>query len=337
MRFVAPVHNAAEVAVLLEAGADELYCGYQDEAWRGRYGDHDSVSRRQGAANVGDEQTFEQLVAEARRLEAPLYLCVNGRYTEPQLDALERLCDRFEERGGTGLQVFDVGLLARLDGRTQLRRCLSLLAVTQNVATIAAYRALGVDRVVFPRFLGPAQIAELLAPFPGLEGEFMALFDRCPFIDGYCRFYHGTVYADAAGQAQFTPAAKGGMRSGSPMARGSGAGCDLLGAASPVSPQDQSTGDIYRFDTCYQTHSCITLLGAPANFFPCAACALDDFEAAGARYAKLGGRGTPLEHRARGLRFLRAAQQCASDRERRELYRSVFDSDCNCYYYGTRA
>jgi len=333
MKFVAPVHSAAEVALLLEAGADELYCGYQDAEWRERYGDHDSISRRQGAANVGDAHAFELLVAEARRLGVPLYLTANGRYTEPQLDALKRLCFRFEELGGTGLQIFDLGLLARLAGHTQLRRCLSLLAVAQNVATLQIYQELGVDRVVFPRFLEPPQIADLLSALPGLEGEFMALYDKCRFIDGYCRFYHGTTYEDALGSEELC---QGQCLSSSAMTSDSCAGRD--GSARQLSgfSQGQQVNDIYSFDTTCQTHSCIQLLGPPKNFFPCAACSLAAFEAAGATYAKLGGRGMPLEHRAGGLRFLRAAQQCSSNEERQELYRATFNADCNCYYPANR-
>jgi len=57
-----------------------------------------------------------------------------------------------------------------------------------------------------------------------------------------------------------------------------------------------------------------------------------DFEAAGAGFAKIGGRGTPLAHRIRGLRFLREAAGCASDEERQQLYRETWGGACNCYY-----
>ncbi|MCL2654510.1 MAG: U32 family peptidase [Coriobacteriia bacterium] len=320
MKFIAPVHNAAEVALLVQAGADELYCGYQDPAWRELYGNHDSISRRQGAANVDDMRDFKQLIAEARRLDVPLYLTMNGRYTEPQLDALARLCFRFEELGGTGLQIFDLGLLARLAGHTQLRRCLSLLAVAQNAATLQAYQELGVDRVVFPRFLRPPQIAELLDAVPGLEGEFMALFDKCRFIDGYCRFYHGNAYEDAPKTEQ--SAANPGLC----------AGCSNSVLPLPDPEADQQIDAVYSFDTNYQTHSCIQLLGAPVNNFACAACALGVFESAGAHFAKLGGRGTPLKQRVCGLLFLHTAQHCASDEERQEFYHATFSADCHCYY-----
>ncbi|MCL2332328.1 MAG: hypothetical protein FWC54_02425, partial [Actinomycetia bacterium] len=89
---------------------------------------------------------------------------------------------------------------------------------------------------------------------------------------------------------------------------------------------------ITSFDTTYTTHSCIALLGEPPNFFACAACALQDFEAAGADFAKIGGRGTPLAHRILGLRFLRAAADRASHAERQQLYHEIWGSACNCYF-----
>ena len=180
MKYVVPVNAVSEVPYLVDAGAAELYCGYQDAWWVERYGDHDSATRRQGAANLNTREELSQMADAARCKGAPLYLALNSRYTEPQLDYLVDLCKDFERMGGTGVIASDLGLLWRLKGNTGLTRCLSLLAVAQNTSTLHAYRELGVTRVVLPRFVGPQEAARLLRACGGIEAEVMAFFDKCP-------------------------------------------------------------------------------------------------------------------------------------------------------------
>ena len=97
MDYCVPVNAPEEVSVLVAAGAGELYCGYQDAQWVERYGDHDSASRRQGKANLSTLDELERTVAEARLAGTPLFLALNARYTEPQIDRLLALCDDFAE------------------------------------------------------------------------------------------------------------------------------------------------------------------------------------------------------------------------------------------------
>ena len=297
MRYAVPVNAADEVSVLASAGADELYCGYQDTWWVARYGDHDSASRRQGAANFATLDELGRCVDEARTHGLPLWLALNARYTEPQLDRLVWLCQRFEGMGGTGVIASDLGLLWRLRSDTSLRRCLSLLAVAQNSQTLLAYQRLGVSRVVLPRFMGPDEVARLLGAVPCMEGEVMAFFDKCPWVDGYCRHRHGVSYPSRE--------VPGGMDDAPPL---------------------------YTFDTTYQTHACLGRACTYLEPYPCAACFLPRYERAGAGVAKMGGRGRSLDERLRALRFLRAVEGLNSDEARAHRYQETFDKPCACYY-----
>jgi collagenase-like PrtC family protease len=301
MRYVVPISHPDEVEPLADSGADELYCGVLEPWWMRRYGDHDSVSRRQGKANLSSRDNLALLATQAKEHDLPVYLTVNGRYTERQLGYLVDLCQDFEAMGGTGLQIFDWGLMSALrEMGTSLQFCLSILAVAANTPTLAFYcDRFAISRVVFPRFVTPAQTAELLAPFPQLEGEVMVAGDRCPFIDGYCRFYHGNAYSDAE-----------------------------------LTTYQKSTDEAFAintYDTTYVTHSCRSLLGDPPNEFPCAACRMEAFETAGVQFAKIGGRGTPLAYRLSLLRFLQEAKSLEADTRRQELYHQTFGSACNCY------
>ena len=297
MRYAVPVNAPDEVAALAAAGAGELYCGYQDAWWTQRYGDHDSASRRQGVANLVTPDDLAHCAEQARTHGLPLWLALNSRYTEPQLDRLVELCRQFEAVGGTGVIASDLGLLWRLRTATDLRRCLSLLAVAQNRTTIAAYLRLDVSRVVFPRFVRPSEASRLLSVVPATEAEVMAFFDKCPWVDGYCRHRHGVTYPPR----------------------------EVPGDMDDAPP-------LYTFDTTYRTHACLGKACAYLEPYPCAACHLAAFAQAGVGVAKLGGRGRPLDERLLALRFLVAAEACATDDERVALYRKTFAQPCACYY-----
>ena len=246
MRYAVPVNAADEVAALAATGAGELYVGYQDRWWVERYGDHDSMSRRQGRANFSTRGELAEVIDAARAHELPIWLALNSRYTEPQLDHLTELCEGFEHMGGTGVIASDLGLLWRLREGFGLARCLSILAVAQNAATLAAFARLGVSRVVLPRFMEPKEAKALLSQAPGMEGEFMAFFDKCPWVDGYCRHRHGVTY---------------------------------LGREAPAG--SDGAPELYSFDTTYRSHACLGRACTYLEPYPCAACHLSALDEAG--------------------------------------------------------
>lgn len=302
MIYSVPVNDAHEVLALAAACAGELYCSLQEPWWIERYGDHDSISRRQGRANLGSREALAATVSTAREHGLPLYLALNGQYDERQLDYLVDLAESFEDMGGTGLIVRDMGLLFRLQERgSDLKRVCSLLAVCANAPSVLAYARLGVSRVVFPRFLGASEIGGILRACAcegvDVEGESMVFFDKCPLVDGYCTHYHGVSYPDRVGADAQLP--------GDPL---------------------------YTFDTTYRTHACLGRSCEYLEPYPCAACDLARLEHHGVRFGKVGGRGRPLEERIRALEFLRAAEDLAGDIERRQLYRQTFSRSCACYY-----
>lgn len=295
MRFAVPVTAVSEAEVFKRAGAGELYCGLLDQEWRERYSAHDSISRRQGLANLQSTEQLRELTRECTALGLPLFLALNSRYTPPQLPYLISLIQRFRDMGGTGVHMSDIGLMTACDGIDGLTLSASLMAVTLNAETLAFYRSLGVKRVVLPRCLSPEQMGRVLNGVPHIEGEAMVMADKCRFVDGYCRAYHGVGYVDApCGDAPY--------------------------------------GEIGTFDTTYRSHLCTRLLGEYDESVPCAACALERLERSGVTIGKLGGRGLPPEMRMKQLCFMIKAQSADSSEERRALYSEYFAEPCNCYY-----
>lgn len=302
MRLAAPLTAPGEAALLFADGATEFYCGLQDDAWQARFGNHDSISRRQGAANLPSMAVLAEVLAETRALAAPLFLALNGSYSEAQLPLVLQLAHWFEQQGGTGLMVADTGLLVQLQQQgSGLVRGVSVLAGVGSAAALAVYQELGAARVVLPRHLAPGQMAEVLAPCPGMEAEALVFLDKCPFIDGLCRFVHSVGYQDAPPDAE--------------------------------PPQDAPA--LAAWDLSYRLPACFALCGRPPASPTCAACSLSALLAAGVTVFKMGGRGRSLEVRRQGVQFLAQAARLASDAARQRLYHQTFGAVCSpavCYY-----
>lgn len=268
LAYALPVTAPGDLAPLAAAGAAEFYCGYMDAGWAARWGNHDSISRRQGNANVRDPAMLQAIVGEAKRLGTPLWLTLNGRYSPQQLQAVRELAALWGALGGTGLILRDVPLLASLRG-CGLRLCVSLLAGCANADTLAFLCEKGAERVVLPRAMTFPEIAAMHKSQPQCELEAMVMGDPCPMTDGYCRCIHSVGYLP--------------RQNGMPAERTIET-CDLSGAAG---------------------HLCHALYGASRQ--PgCAACALPQLEACGVSVGKFGGRGTPLQQRLAWLTFLAA-------------------------------
>lgn len=295
MKFVVPLCHPDEAETLWQHGAGEVYLGYMDEEWMQNYGNHDSISRRQGKANLSRPDDLKTAAQNAQAVGLSAYLTLNGRYTTPQHNYLLRLAESWAAVGGTGLHVYDIGLMAELKKRNlPLRLSVSLLAVVQNRATVLFYKQLGADRIVFPRFLNPETMGQLLAE-TGLEGEAMVMGDGCPFVDGYCKGWHGVGYGDASENAE-----------------------DI----------------VYAYDTQFRKHLCQRVFPAEQPLNTCGACALEELHANGIGYGKLGGRGLPLPIRLAQLDFLIEAKKIqVSDRP--QYYQRWFAGDCRCYYRQT--
>ncbi|MCL2337248.1 MAG: U32 family peptidase [Firmicutes bacterium] len=301
MRLAVPLSAPGEGRLLFAAGAAEFYCGLQTDEWQAGFGNHDSISRRQGRANLSTYDELHKLLLETASLGAPLFLTLNGSYTQEQLPLVLETAEIYQEMGGAGVMITDIALLILLQKRhSKLKRALSLLAAVSSCSALEFYLDLGIERVVFPRFMSPAQMGLIMKRYPHIEAEAIVWLDKCRFIDGYCRFLHPVGYRDCTGLKNEPP-----------------------------------QGCLYVYDTQYGLPACFELLGEPPPLPACAACHLEALEQAGVKIFKLGGRGREMEIRLSGVRFLTAAKGKTNGTEIRELYRQSFGAPCNaeiCYY-----
>jgi putative protease len=290
MKILAPLKNSLEVSTLLEAGADEFFCGVTPPGWEARYGRAWANRRAPAAAGVPNPEDFARIVAlsEGR----PVYVTLNAPYYPAgAVQMLAQFAAELLEMGAAGLIVADMDLLlALLEAGHGPQLHLSSLATCINREAARFYRELGVARIVLPRHLTLTEIEELLVE--GVEFEAFVLNDGCVFEEGLCATTHAA-----------------------------GTFCGLDGEGTQgISPR---TLERYAFWKWTLNHcGCRTGNGYPMG--PCGLCALPRLLQAGIASLKVVGREASLPRKEAAVRIaalaLRLAQKgAAPEKIRRQV------------------
>lgn len=189
MKVLAPVRSADEVAPLLDAGAQEFYCGLTPPDWERDFGSAWSNRRSARSAGVADLDELRRIVALAGA--RPVFATLNS--PSYPAGAVPRLVEfgrqLLADAGVSALIVAEWELmLALVDAGLAPRLHVSSLASCRNPGAAAFYRDLGVARVILPRHVTLTEI-EAIA-IPGLEFEVFVLNDGCVFEEGLCATTH---------------------------------------------------------------------------------------------------------------------------------------------------
>lgn len=189
MKILAPLRDAAEVQPLLEAGADEFYCGLTPPGWEEAFGNAWANRRNARSAGVGSLADMHRIVelAQGRPVFATLNSPSYPAGAVPRLVEFGRTL--LDEVGVSALVVAEMELmLALVDEGLAPRLHVSSLASCRNPGAAAFYRDLGVARIVLPRHMTLAEIEA--TAIPGLEFETFILNDGCVFEEGLCATTH---------------------------------------------------------------------------------------------------------------------------------------------------
>ncbi len=193
IKLLSPVDKVDEVEGLIEAGADELYCGLLTAEWHDKY-IGGAISRRPGGgANFTTFEDLQKCLDIARSRRVPVFLTLNEHYyMYKQYPYILDYVSRVEKMGVYGMMVADLALLLTLkEVGTGIRIVISTGGTTFNSETIRFYQELGASRVIIPRHLTIQEIGEMAESVSGIELETFIFNSRCPNIDGFCTFQHG--------------------------------------------------------------------------------------------------------------------------------------------------
>lgn len=195
MKVISPIDNLDEADLLLDAGADELYGGYVPAVWRERFSLLASINQRTFAgAQLDSYDELAAVVAKAHARGRTFALTLNAPfYTDEQVPLLLDYVDRAASAGVDGIILADLGLLRLLRRRhPDLEYHASTLAHLMNSAAARFYVDRGVGRVIFPRHLTVAEMAEVTAKLPQVRFDAFLLVGKCPNTEGLCTFHHSS-------------------------------------------------------------------------------------------------------------------------------------------------
>lgn len=328
MKIVAPISKTAELEPVLEAGADEVFFGMVPEAWTRQFG-ISTVSRRL-FGNIKEYAEMQWIISTAHAVGKQAMLTLNAQhYTEAQMQCLIDLARRFAGEGGDALILADPALLMVLtELDLGIRLHLSSIAACRNREAARFFGELGIDRVIFPRYLKLDEIRDMVAAVPQMEFEAFILNDGCIYEEGVCHTIHlpqqygGPICLDAY---QYSFQRADGQRIDEPARQA------LL-----QNEADYKEWTWYKFSCGFSTSE------QGYTFGPCGLCAISRLVADGVTAIKIAGREAPLARKLKSIGLVRSvcdrvaagdtAQRvydyASSVRARPELCRSGY----MCYY-----
>lgn len=191
LKIAAPFRETEEVASLIEAGADELYCGYLSPEWVRRY-TYFEFERKGGLmSNFSDLAELKKAVEASHRKGVPVYLTLNGLYVHQQYPLLLKIVRQLNRIELDGYIVADLGLLLTLR-RQGYKKALHISTggTVFNSQAVDFYKELGASRIILDRQMPLKSIKELCARHPDVDFEVFILNTLCVYIDGFCTFMH---------------------------------------------------------------------------------------------------------------------------------------------------
>ncbi len=318
IRLLSPVDRIDEVEPLIEAGADELYCGVMTADWHNRY-IAGSINRRPGGgASFTSFDALSDCVRRAHLHDIPVFLTLNEHYyTLEQYPFLFEYVARAVDAGVDALIVADLGLLLTLREKApDIRTIISTGGTAFNSETVTFYRDLGSSRVILPRHLTLDEISTICEETRDIELEAFILNSRCPNVDGFCTFHHGL--ADASFDLLCMNA------------------CMLPFEVSMDTHGHRAPYVSLRRQQIWQT--------VHMDRHPCGVCALYEFNAIRISSVKIVGRGNPTERKLADIAFTGALRDMLRDKRpsreafreaARDLYHDAYRRECQahmCYY-----
>jgi len=176
LELVCPAGTPAALRAAVDAGADTVYVGFRDE----------TNARNFPGLNFSREELGAG-IAYAHGRGCTVYVAINTFPAAGNPGPWHRAVDDAADLGADAMILADIGLLDYAAGsRPATRRHLSVQASASNPDAIRFYHeAFGIRRVVLPRVLTLAEIADLTAQIP-VEVEVFAFGGLCVMAEGRC-------------------------------------------------------------------------------------------------------------------------------------------------------
>lgn len=197
MKIVAGLGSVDAYPAYVQAGADEVFCGYVPEAWAARYGMALPLNRREVRfyqVQLGARSELRMLMEQVDRWRVPVTITLNSlHYIPEQYPMIAELAAQCIAGGVHSFIVADLALLVYLH-QAGIDRQASLHVSGEigeiNRGAISLCRSLGARRIIFHRKTAISDMAALSAQAGDMEREAFVLNEMCHFNGALCNSLH---------------------------------------------------------------------------------------------------------------------------------------------------
>lgn len=197
MKIFSPLRNSSDVDALVEAGADEFYCGYVNENWFHKFGNEAEINRRSfcgDSANFIDIEDLQQAVRKVHHYEKKIMLAMNHhQFVNNQLEEVYHMIDEFSHIGGDGIILADLNAI-QYAKKLGMYVAISTDLNVYNHESVNFFRDLGADRIIFSRDISFEDMKHMMQSTPDMEYETFMLNGPCKFSDSLCLALHSTEH-----------------------------------------------------------------------------------------------------------------------------------------------
>lgn len=177
IKLVCPAGNLPAMQAAIEAGADAIYAGFQDQ----------TNARAFPGLNFSDEE-LRQGIAQAHARGRQVYLALNTYPQDARLPLWREKVDRAAELRADAIIAADLAVLDHAARHhPQMARHLSVQGSATSAAALRyVHEHVGISRAVLPRVLSIRQVERLCETSP-VDLEVFAFGSLCIMVEGRCQ------------------------------------------------------------------------------------------------------------------------------------------------------
>lgn len=196
MKIVTPLSCAENYEKLVEAGADEFFCGYNSHRWLEQYANIVPMNRREYLlnANICSLEEMKILGRMVEKYKNPIKITFNSLYyIREQYDEVVRVIKELMQFGFDTFIIADLALIMYLyNNHVNCKVHLSGETAEVNSLSIDMFKDLNISRIVFHRKNSVDDIKSCIANCADKNMEFEAfiLNELCPYTGAFCNSLH---------------------------------------------------------------------------------------------------------------------------------------------------
>ncbi|MDO5297348.1 MAG: U32 family peptidase [bacterium] len=192
-----PLASARNIERFCQAGASELYFGFEHPEWNRYFGGFAELNRMSSFGSQANLPYAEvaETIKRIHEAKAAAFVTLNSpAYSERQLAFLKVIAQELEDMGADGLIVGSIEMCALLQKYCSLPLTASTMCAVYNTEILSFYRSLGIKRMILPRDLRWDDLCAIVTACPGIEFECFILRNGCRFSDANCLSFHSRKF-----------------------------------------------------------------------------------------------------------------------------------------------